>query len=255
MKILVVIVDYNSAKFTEKLISSFPKDISFEFLIACTGNRLFQADREDVTVRKLENIGYFPAARLVIDDIDISKYNFVIISNSDIEIVSFPLNILKDLEEKKSIGLVGPSIVNLMGEQQNPFLVTRLSFSRRLFWNVYYKSYLLSLVIAWLRKKLVIKKVSREPLKSQAVYAVHGAFMIFTNSFFEKGCKIKDDFFLYAEEISSAEECRKVELGVQTVPKLKVIHKENISTKGLNSRSKWLIQRDSYRTLIKNYFI
>ena len=254
MKILLVIVDYNSNEYTRKLISSFPVDVDCEFLVVCTGSAIFNSDRSNVKVIDVENLGYFPAASLALKDVEIQLYDFIIISNSDIEIISFPSHVLKELQKNQTLGLIGPSIVNLQGVQQNPFLIDRIGPSRKLFWRVYYSNYYVSILITLFRKRFQKKKTPSNVSLDQEVYSVHGAFMIFTKVFFEKGCKIKDDFFLYAEELSSAEECRRANLSVQVVSDLMVKHKENVSTGKLNSKKKWLVQREAYFTVIKNYF-
>jgi GT2 family glycosyltransferase len=71
--------------------------------------------------------------------------------------------------------------------------------------------------------------------KSEAIYAAHGSFFIFSRRYFEGGGFLDGNLFLYGEEISVAEICRSLGLPVVYEPSLCVLHKEHQSTgKALN---------------------
>ena len=85
-----------------------------------------------------------------------------------------------------------------------------MSARKNLFWNIYFKSYYLSLIINSLRNIFHIDKRKKNVDKLSPVYAVHGSAIIFLSHFFKAGGKIDKNFKLYCEEFSNAEIASKI---------------------------------------------
>jgi len=87
------------------------------------------------------------------------------------------------------------------------------------------------------------------------IYAPHGAFIIFSKSYFSKGGIIDDGYFLYGEENSTAAQAAKLNMKIGYVPEIKLIHKESMSTgKGLNKK-KYAFQKQAFNYIKKKYTI
>jgi hypothetical protein len=85
------------------------------------------------------------------------------------------------------------------------------------------------------------------------IYAPHGAFIIFTKSYFESGSSIDFGLNLFGEEIFVAEECRKNNLNVYYEPQISVHHAEHVSTGAVSSKFVVDKKRQSVIYFLKNY--
>ena len=86
------------------------------------------------------------------------------------------------------------------------------------------------------------------------VYAAHGAFLIFSRSYFEAGGYIDDGFFLYAEEFSVAEICRRLQLRVLHDPDLRVWHYAHQVTGRMCNRTSFEWGRQGFEYALRTYF-
>jgi GT2 family glycosyltransferase len=87
------------------------------------------------------------------------------------------------------------------------------------------------------------------------VYAPHGAFLIFSRSYFEAGGYIDDGFFLYAEEFSVAEICRQLQLRVVHDPGLRVWHNAHGVTGRMCNRTTFEYGRQGFSYALRKYFL
>ena len=86
------------------------------------------------------------------------------------------------------------------------------------------------------------------------VYGVHGSFMIFTKSFFKKGGDFKHGAFLYNEEITVAEFCRKKSLKCFYDPSLSIEHREHGSVGMIYSSTTLKFLKEASRFAAETYF-
>ena len=158
----------------------------------------------------------------------------VIIATSDTLIVS--KDILQQLEQVDSVdlGIVGPKVINLGNEDQNPMLI-KAGLGYLL--NIHFP-----LITIFLRKfvyksipflkELIYKQkdIGRKAMQSCDVYMIHGCFLYLT-SYYLKECGYLDEaLFMYGEEDLLAYNCMQNNLRVLYQPSIKVIHKEAKST-------------------------
>ena len=97
-----------------------------------------------------------------------------------------------------------------------------------------------------------VAKIRKKSLAG-AIYAPHGAFIIFTQLYFESGASIDFGLNLFGEEIFVAEECRKNNLNVYYEPQISVLHAEHVSTGAVSSKFVVNKKKQSVIYFLKNY--
>jgi GT2 family glycosyltransferase len=212
-----------------------------------------------------QNRGYFGAARwalqLYLENHDAPDW--VIVCNNDI-VFDEPKFLLRLFEKDPACaGILAPSITSgLTGYDANPSIAQRPSRVRM--WR--YRFWLSHYYFTWFQQWLspAVRKArykfrqwisSPRPAVSGpiSVYAPHGAFLIFSRTFFEAGGFIDDGAFLYAEELRVAEMCRQLELPVIHDPELRVWHEESQSTGRMLSRGVYRHQKNGFQYALARY--
>jgi len=202
-----------------------------------------------------ENLGYLNGAQFGFDFYCKSNPvpDFTILCNTDIVIEDNRfLEKLTHEASNKNAEVIGPKIIStLTFHDQNPMYKARLNIKKikqLLFIYSYYPVYILYQLGAYLKR--ITKKLTYKNGKQTSgfVYAVHGSFLIFAKSFFEKGNTLRFPSFLYAEELFIAEQCLKSNSKIYYDSDLKIFHKEH-STSGFFKNRKhiqWLKQSLNY---------
>jgi len=204
-----------------------------------------------IVFRPGRNLGYFGGVNWGLQQYlnNAPLPDWVIVSNVDIAFKSnnFFSNLLC-WDNCLACEVIAPSIFStLTGRDQNPHLVKRPSYLRMKLYKLifrYYITYTIYLILAFLKQKLLTlilfsflqQKNRTTKNNSQVIYAPHGSFIIFRKKYFEKGGNLNYGAFLFAEEIFVAETARKLGFCILYDPKLKVIHKEHVTTGIIRSR-------------------
>lgn len=220
-----------------------------------------------------ENPGYFGAAQKVWTHTQSQNLDFewVILSNTDLylrtedfyeRLLQFPIS------QFPQTGLLAPSIISGISKREtNPFMKTRPSSARMLFYRIFFSYYLTCQIYQFLGflkakvKNRIQKNKTHEINPSQglteSIYAPHGAFMVFHRNFFSSGLDFSHPCFLYGEEISTAEKCQKNNLKIYFYPHLKVFHAEH-GSEGIQSYlfkyNTFRFKKDSSRAIYDTYF-
>ncbi len=199
------------------------------------------------------NLGYFGGAQYALARINAFEYDFVVICNNDVEIKNHDfLSTLYPYLSKYDV--IAPQIRTPNGIQQNPHRSNPPSAFRKTFLHLYFLNYWFAKFLTWLiTKKKVSLDLAKDPIGEQEIFSPHGAFVIFTKSYFSKGGGIDANYFLYGEEDSIAGQADKYNLKIGFVPALEVLHHESLTTgKGI-SRGKYKYQKQAYRYINKEY--
>lgn len=213
------------------------------------------------------NRGYFGAAKFALD-----RYleegndlpDWVIVCNHDIQIEDkeFFSKLLR--QDPKEAGVIAPRIrVAPGGADQNPFMKRRPGALRWAQLRLVSSNYATAAIWDWLsrRKKEFISRMAARRgqslqdvnAKSEAIYAAHGSFFIFSRRYFEAGGFLDGNLFLYGEEISVAEICRSLGLRVMYDLSLCVLHKEHQSTGKVLSRFTYECQKKAMQYIKSRY--
>jgi len=200
-----------------------------------------------------ENLGYFGGVKFGIEKFPAEDMEYIIICNNDTQILSS--DFFRIVEQKlKMFDVIGPSIRTLTGSEQNPHREVPPSAIVKIYYRIYFASYLAAVILTKLRRMLDFPKSKiTSDTSEKRIFSAHGAFIIIGKEYFNRGGYIDDGFFLYGEEDSMGAISQENNIRVGYCPELKVLHKESKTIgKGL-SRRKYKFQRRAYKYIRKKY--
>lgn len=248
----IIIVNYNSAQATAQLVADLQRQehpgYALSIIVADNGpsasdlSSIKNAYRNSPIIRfevMPHNLGYFGAAHFSLNTVWKDRsFDWLIVSNADIRMLQSDFcSRLAHLVSGVD-AVIAPRIVSgRTGLDQNPIQTRRPSALRINLHRIISRvPFLFWLMQAQSTLRLAIKsRLHRKPpqlaTESTRIYAPHGAFIIFSKEYFERGGSLNAGAFLYAEEIFVAETCRSLGLGVVYSPSFEVLHEEHVSTK------------------------
>lgn len=86
------------------------------------------------------------------------------------------------------------------------------------------------------------------------IYAGHGSFMMFTNSFFQRYPRLDYPIFLFGEELYFAEVIKNLDMKVLYEPSLRVIDNEHVSTSTLKKKSYFKYNQESIKYILDTFY-
>lgn len=213
------------------------------------------------------NRGYFGGAKQGLEWFQKARGDlptWIIVCNNDIRLEQIDFFERLRRLEASDVGVIAPRILSCRnGLNQNPFMVRRpgrRGVGELGFWlSNYHLAFAREKMSEWkrtgvsLKQRLLQKSLEGAGPKPMAIYAPHGSFLIFSKQFFARGGYLDDGFFLFHEEISVAEICRKIGLSVIYDPGLCVLHDEHSTTGRRFTRVIYQYQRQSFQHLTTNY--
>tara|TARA_Y100000590_G_scaffold466190_1_gene640787 strand:- start:1459 stop:2283 length:825 start_codon:yes stop_codon:yes gene_type:complete len=272
MNLWIITVNFGSTKPTELLIDSLLKCNKSDMIKVCIADNASTNESVDKLIKiknqkkidikifyNKKNLYYWPAAKKTLKEFynDKGTYpDWVMICNNDITINNNDLLEILMKINKKQFPIIGPNIVNKYGKKLNPFLLSPPSFFKNLYWKLYYSSFPLSLFLSEIKKMCKIFSINYFRQKKEninEVYAVHGAAILFSDYFFEKGGWLDDNFDLFGEEITVAEIAKKLDIPVTYFPELTIMHKEHSNTKKLDKKTLYLKGKQCFHYLESAY--
>ena len=227
----IYVVDNDSRDNSISLLKEIKKDIDFNLIISD------------------KNLGFAKGNNLGIEKALKDGCEFIIVSNPDIKIKN-DKNFLKKIEDiffkDSNITLIGPSVMNEEGFEQNPLMKERIKkeylLKKKIFFTLkleilYYilRVYVFYNFINWYKKLNKEKFIHKGESKSQYVYALNGCFLIFTPTFFEYFKGFDPNTFMFCEEVILAEKLYKKNLKSYVNADIKVLHKGSKSVEKENS--------------------
>jgi GT2 family glycosyltransferase len=211
-----------------------------------------------------ENKGYFGGAKFGIESymkITGSMPSAVILSNSDIEIPdeNFIEQMIKKTVEM-DLDITGPKIISLFSKiDQNPYMKERAKRSKiKLLYTLSGNALLYNLFLTFFYLKSIISKFKKKSCPEsgdiQKVYSIHGSFMFFNKTFFEKGGNFDYKSFLFGEEIFIGELGINKGLCIAYLPDCQIIHKEHYTTGFFQSKIMLHYFHESYKHILNTYY-
>ena len=211
-------------------------------------------------VKSGSNLGYFSAANLGLTNyLDRNKEYppAVIVCNTDIQLVDDFFTVLQNKLAENSFDVLGPSIYStLFKHDQNPYIIHGINESKLKFFKFISSAhflYSLFTVYHVIKNKLV-GRTNTKHTKALKPYAIHGSFMIFNKTFFQKGGTINYPCVLFGEELFVAEQALKLNLNMLYEPSLQVEHHEHATTGIFKSKEAVAYLHQSYTFLLNTYF-
>lgn len=201
-----------------------------------------------------ENLGYFGSVKKMMTETKPESFDFIIISNVDVEICSDALKVLISdyMDKELTIGWIAPQIYSTVEKRdKNPQAISRYSFMKLRLLKFMFQHYLLCI----LYRKTIYKRKKMMLHSKRDVYAGHGSFIILTRQYIEKCGIIDYPVFLFCEEIYLAEQCYNHELRVIYDPVIRIVDKEHISTGKLPSKSYFKYNADALQYIIDTFYL
>ncbi len=272
-KILISCVSYNSydkmQSFIDSLVKSFndlPKNLQSDMCVDIYAidnsdlKKKFVLTKSDVSenfnVKQCicDNFGYFPTAfKFVNETLNLSSYNFVIISNVDLVVEqSFFLQLYKASFDE-TVGWIAPSIWSKYeGRDKNPQRYNRPSKQKICLLRL---MYFIPMLQRFYTKHVYSKrKVMVKCNNACKIYSGHGSFIILTKVFVNFYKKIEYPCFLYCEELFLGELIKNAGLSVLYYPLLKIIDDEHVSTAKLPGKSYYKYNRQSLKYIFETFY-
>ena len=276
---LIITVDHQSPELTARMLASLKRtqgESDYALLIVRNGTESCNNDGACSSRESAENFwilesamnrGYFGGVKQGLEWFQKTQGDlpeWIIVCNNDIRIEQADFFERLSQLDPSSIGVAAPMIISSRTElNQNPFMVTRPDRWRvgelRFWLKSYYSALVHEEMSKWkqvsmrLRQRLLQRTPRGTSDQPKPIYAPHGSFLIFSNEFFARGGFVDDGFFLYHEEISVAEICRKIGLPIFYRPELCVLHDEHSSTGRRFTRAMYECQKRSFQYLTANY--
>lgn len=265
MKIAFVCVNYNNSRVTIDYILNvlaIKKEYDVKIIVVDNAseetdfqnlnNYIIDLKNENVILVKSDsNLGYFKGLNLGIKWALFNGYNqYQIVGNNDLEFFPDFLNNLEDLELKKNELIVSPDIITMDGIHENPHVINRMSFLRKLKYTIYFSNYHVAKLIT------EFYSAERKPKafdpERKYIHMGNGALYVLTPNFFLYFDKLWDDVFLYGEEAILAGQVLSVDGKIVYEPLLKCNHNESATTSKMESKYKYKVVQSSYK-IYKKY--
>jgi len=255
-KVCLVCVCYNAYDDALRLLNSIEASYqlveSLDLTVVLSDNSTDTSDLSSISEVKFsfdykyiknENIGYFPAfyQGLEASNSDFNQFDYIIVSNVDLQIDASFLNTLIDYNCPDKIGVIAPQILTTACKiDLNPKISSRpskfkLEFLKFLFGH--YKLFQLYNFLSTYKYNKQKKQLGAPtPIASTTMYAAHGSFIIFTRNYCKQQASLCFPRFLFCEELFVAEELIGAGLKVQHVKKLIIHDNEHGSTSQIHSK-------------------
>jgi GT2 family glycosyltransferase len=268
-KIAFTVINYHGEKdvkafFTNELLKQ--KDVILIPILVNNGSNEVEAIKDFCEKNSIHflnpesNLGYLNGAAWAYEYCKKNNiaFDYFILSNYDIQFRNNnDLKKLVDIAQQQNFDLIGPQILNMPSESAaNPMFLERISqnhINRLAFVN---SIYLFSVIYQYLHilKKFFRKNKTNSQNLTSSCYAIHGSFMCFSKSFFEKKGIIHYPSFLYGEELYIGEQCELIGASCGWTDEVVIEHHEHITTGKIKSRKHVRFLYDSISFLKKNYF-
>lgn len=265
MKTAFICVNFNNSKITQgyiKNVLEIKKDFDIKVIIVDNGSQ--EHDIEDlskyiedlknddlVLLKSSTNLGYFKGLNLGVNWALLNDYNqYQIVGNNDLEFFPDFLINLQNLKLNKDELIIAPDVITINGIHENPHLVHKMRFLRKLKQEIYLSNYYLA--------KFITKFYSaeRKPKafdpERKYIHMGIGALYVLTPNFFKHFDKLWEDVFLYGEEAILAGQINSVNGKILYEPLLRCNHNESATTSKMESKYKYEIVQSSYK-IYKKY--
>lgn len=256
--IKLIIVNFNQRTHLDSLIESIRDQNDWEaFVVDNSGELVGQSFLNTKIINPKKNLGYLKGLEYGLNNCEFSNDDFIVFCNPDLV---FEHNFFDTLMKKvdiKKMDLIAPSIINSLGNNCNPNMVSKMSKLRILIYDFEYSNYISFRIIAFTRfilksfLEFLKKYKSPKNIERMKIFIPHGACMIFRGFFFENDKNFNYDIFLWGEEPIIAHEVRKRGGEVIFEPKLKVNHNEGSVTSKVPSQQRYSHWKNSYKIMRK----
>jgi GT2 family glycosyltransferase len=268
MRVGYVCTNFNNSSYTRKAVESLYSGTRPRDAVVVVVDNSSRADDGEVLramakqfpgvhlILSPENVGYFPGLNLGIHHLrthhpDVAH---IVVGNNDLE---FPATFVEFLQRDRDIfdtwAVIAPDIIRGDGLHQNPHVLFPISRTRRLFWEIYYRSYRSAYLIkhfARVTSKFTARKetlVGHQLHHSAGPIALgYGACYILGPKFFDNFDRLYAPTFMMQEEFFLGEQLKVIGQTVFFDPRFVIYHRDHATMDALPSLRHWQISRDAY---------
>ena len=264
MKVIIFCVNYNSFDELEGYLNSLEisvaaTEVELTVVVVDNSDTFKRIDKkysfEIVHLYTGSNLGYFGGISYGIkrSNKSISKYNYSIISNVDLQVQDNFFVELANLHIPEEIGCIAPKIFSI-GENRdrNPKVLERYSKRKLEILRLMYKFPILNnLYTSFFFRK---RREKVETTEQKLIYAAHGSFMIFTKKVSSFLKEMEYPVFMFGEELYIAEHLRKMNLKTLYLPNLVIKDNDHASTGRMKSKFYYKCNYEAMDMVIKEFF-
>lgn len=227
------------------VVDNSPNQDEYEKLIKFLDNESISENKAVILRRK--NEGYFQALNqgiLHAQNIGIKDSSFVV-GNNDIIFKDDFIKELRKINFNDNIMVLSPDVITNEGSHENPHVINRIGFLRKLKYDIYYSSYFVAKILG--KIKSTERRINPYDPERKEIHMGIGALYVLTPSFFKHFQTLWEDVFLYGEEAILAGQIMSVNGKILYEPNLVCYHNESSTTSKMESKGKYKIIQQSYR--------
>jgi GT2 family glycosyltransferase len=193
------------------------------------------------------NLGYFNGLNCGLAAKVPGAPSFVVICNNDLRFGADFCRVLLRTAYPQNALAICPDLVTTSGYHQNPHILTRISWLRRLQFDLYFSHFRVSRFMAGLLR-LLRRRTSERPTPPAGceLHMGVGACYVLTSGFLERFERLHFPFFLYGEEAFFSEQIHASGGVLWFDPDLHVTHDESASLSLLPNRAAYEFARRGY---------
>ncbi len=200
-----------------------------------------------------ENLGYFPSISRAMSGKDLSRFDYVILSNVDMLYRKDTIAQLAALVNSNKTGWIATEIFSKgLKCDLNPQAIHRYPKRKLELLRFMFKHHWLHFLYT---KTLHRARQSAKNHDAGTIYAGHGSFIVLTRSYFQQCGKINYPVFLYDEELYLAEKCREAGLTVAYHPEIGVDDIGKASTGKMKSRDYYRYNYEGLSYILRTYYL
>jgi len=263
-RILFIVVDYNNHAFTIALANSLAAQMALNQNFTVNLLVVNNSDNTRASVGLEQGLAGFDWARIVCPEANLgyfgglnfgleqsgSEADYVVIGNNDLLFGPEFCQLLAMRRYPKNTLVVAPAVVTPDGRHQNPHVLRRSSWIRKLKFDIYFSNYFVASIISFLAQ---LTKRGRTPTSQtievqieQQIEMGVGACYVLLPEFFLHYQTLFFPGFLYGEEACLAWQVRQAGGTTLFDPSLKVVHTESASCSLLPRQRVYSLGRASY---------
>jgi GT2 family glycosyltransferase len=189
---------------------------------------------------------------------------WILVTNVDIVFTPHFFAELKKIDIAPGTGLIAPAIISQrFGTDYNPQRIRRYPGKQLNFYKILYSSllthnaYFIASYAKQAIKGLIRFRKNKEASRThagEAIYAPHGACLIFTHEYFLRGGTLELPHFLFCEEIFTAERAIESDLRIIYRPELVIHDFEHASTGFIITSKVNRYHRQAIQAVLDRYY-
>lgn len=259
-----ICTNYNNAHYTRDAVQTINAGVRPPVRIVVVDNRSKLSDVEQLKaiarehanvdlVLNAENIGYFPGLNVGIDRMRASEPSVMtmVVGNNDLEFpIDFGVRLADVIADAQARPVVSPYVETLDGMPQNPHVVSGISRTRELMYDLYYANYHLAKLIrmaARRTRRITDRRDEEGHATAQYVYQGHGSCYVLTPTFFREFERLWAPTFMMGEEYFLSRQLSERDYMTYYDPRIRIRHRCNGAIENVPARKMWRLARDAHR--------